>query len=120
MKKYTILLGGWIASTAQAVSEASGIKAAAMPMPGSNLSNMVLSLLGIILLMLGVYWGARRFLMQRLGIRRVESMRIISVTMLGPKEKVVMLDTREGEVLILGVTPQNITLLDKRRFEQEE
>lgn len=120
MKKYVILLGGWIASVAQAASDASAIKTATLPMPGSNLSSMVLSLLGIILLMLGFYWGARRFLMHRLGIRRVESMRIISVTMLGPKEKVVMLDTREGEVLILGVTPQNITLLDKRRFEQAE
>ena len=116
MKKYWIFLGSWIVSVAQAASNASAIKVAP-PMPGSNLNGMVLSLFAIIIVMLGVYWGARRFLLQRLGIRRVESMKVISVTMLGPKEKVVVVDTREGEALVLGVTSHQITLLDKRRLE---
>jgi flagellar biogenesis protein FliO len=34
--------------------------------------------------------------------------------MVGPKEKIIVLDTREGEALIVGVTSQHISLLDKR------
>lgn len=117
VKKYWIFLATWISSVAEAANNASAVKVAPA-MPGSSLNGMVFSLFAIIIVMLGIYWGARRFLMQRLGIRRVESMKVISITMLGPKEKVVVLDTREGETLVLGVTSHQITLLDKRRLEE--
>jgi flagellar protein FliO/FliZ len=120
MKKYIVLLMAFTFSWSCAAENASTALIRAEPI-GSGLGWMAISLFGVIIIMGALYWFARRFLMQRLGMgRRMQSMRILSVTMLGPKEKIIVLDTREGEALILGVTSQHISLLDKRPLEQAE
>ncbi len=97
---------------AQAAENASRVVIKAEPV-GSSLSGMLLSLFTVLAILLGLYWFSRRLLTQRLGRGRAQSMQILSVTMVGPKEKIIVLDTRAGEALIVGVTSQHISLLDK-------
>lgn len=113
MKKYLFVLLSFLSLSSFATPEASAL-AVKTTQIGGGLSSMVLSLFSIVLVLLVLYWLVKRYLAQRLGLTRVQSMKVISITMLGPKEKIVMVDTREGEALILGVTAHQITLLDKR------
>lgn len=120
MKKYTLLLFTPLLSVAQAVEHASAVVIRAQPLGTSALGEMALSLFGLTVVMGGIYWFTKRYLTRRLGVGgRRQSMQVISVTMLGPKEKIVVLDTRQGEALVLGVTAQNIRLLDKRPLDKE-
>jgi len=87
----------------------------------SGLTDMVLSLFILLAIIGALYWFTRLFLARRLGLgNRMQSMRVLSVTMLGPKEKIVVVDTRQGDVLVVGVTAHQISLLDKRPLEGVE
>lgn len=118
MKKYLLALLSFLSSSTFATPDASALAVKTTQM-GGGLSSMVLSLFSVVLVLLVLYWLVKRYLAQRLGLTRVQSMKIISITMVGPKEKIVMIDTREGEALILGVTSHQITLLDKRPISVE-
>lgn len=118
MKKSIVLLLLGVNIT-YAAENASGVLLPAGPI-GSGLNGMVFSLFALLIILMGIYWFSRRLLTQRLGRGRIQSMQILSVTMLGPKEKIIIVDTREGEALILGVTSQHITLLDKRPLDKRE
>jgi flagellar biosynthetic protein FliO len=119
MKKYLVLLLLSLSFPLSAAENASSVVIKAAPI-GSSLTGMVLSLFTLLGVLLGVYWLSRRLLTQRLGRGRMQSMQILSITMVGPKEKIIVLNTRAGEALVVGVTSQQITLLDKRPFVTHE
>lgn len=114
MKKFLVLCLCLSLPVAQAADDASAALAHTRSLD-SSLTGMVLSLFILLLVLIGLYWFARRFLVQRLGIqRRIQPMKVVSVTMLGPKEKIVIVDTLQGEELVLGVTAQQVNLLYRR------
>jgi len=82
-----------------------------MPDPFSSLlkmSSALLLVLGIILL---VAYGAKRFLRSRFSTWKRESpVQVLSTTYLGPKKEVSVIEVGQ-EYLLVGVTPNQISLL---------
>lgn len=72
--------------------------------------NMVLGLLFLLIIVAGGWWLTRRMAgVQFSGGNR--SLRVIATTMVGPRERVVLLEVGGGEQLLLGVAPGQVTLL---------
>ncbi|HEX6970805.1 MAG TPA: flagellar biosynthetic protein FliO [Limnochordia bacterium] len=64
----------------------------------------------LILLLPAIYWVTRWYARRALGSREAAWMRVIETIALGPQRHVCLIEVA-GKVLVLGVTPQAITLL---------
>ena len=91
----------------------SPLRAADAPAPviaGANPWNMVLGLLFLLLIVVGGWWLTRRVGGLQLGGAN-RSLRVVATTMVGPRERIVLLQVGNGEQLLLGVAPGQVTLL---------
>ncbi len=82
------------------------------------LVKMVGGLAGVLALLLLLYWLVRRFLPGQGVPLRSARMRILGRVGLGQRSQVTMVQVGE-KVLVLGVTPTNVNLLDKMDNIQE-
>lgn len=87
--------------------------------PGWAALRVALGLLGILLLMGGLYWGFHRWLGGRWGWGSGKGgMRVLSSLYLGPKQRLALVEV-QGEQLVLGISEGRITLLCRRSQEPE-
>lgn len=75
---------------------------------GAASAQMVLGLAAVLALIFALAWLAKRFNLNGVGV--TPGMRVLGAMSVGPKEKILMVDV-EGKRLLLGVTAQQITLL---------
>ncbi len=75
---------------------------------GASPWSLLLGLLFLLLLVVGGWWLTRRMA----GLQPVSgrALRVVASAMVGPRERVVLLDVG-GEQLLLGVAPGQVTLL---------
>jgi len=100
------------------VPMASALVAAEQASPvvaGTNPWNLVLGLLFLLLIVVGGWWLTRRVGGLQLGVSNC-SLRVIASTMVGPRERVVLLEIATGEQLLIGVAPGQVQLL--KQLEQ--
>ncbi len=77
--------------------------------------NLVLGLLFLLLIVIGGWWLTRRLGgLPLTGSNR--SLRVVASTMVGARERVVLLEVGNGEQLLLGVAPGQVRLL--KAFDQ--
>ncbi|GAB7129450.1 hypothetical protein JCM19000A_39580 [Silvimonas sp. JCM 19000] len=89
--------------------------AAAAPVVSSSsflqLLQVVLALAFVLALIFGAAWVMRRFSLVPGGLNN--RLRVVSGVMVGPKERVVIVEM-DDTWLVVGVTPQNVSLLHTR------
>jgi len=79
--------------------------------PFSSLLKMISALLLVLGIILLIAYGARVFLRSRFSRwRRASPIHVLSTTYLGPKKEVSVIEVGQ-EFLVLGVTPNQISLL---------
>ncbi len=83
---------------------------AAPPVVAANPWNLVLGLVFLLAIVVGGWWLTRRMGGLQLG-GASRSLRVVATTMVGPRERVVLLEVGNGEQLLLGVAPGQVTLL---------
>jgi len=91
-------------SPLQAAEKAEPVVTAANPW------NLVLGLLFLLVIVVGGWWLTRRVGGLQLGVSN-RSLRVIASAMVGPRERVVLLEVSNGEQLLLGVAPGQVRLL---------
>ncbi|MDF0606434.1 flagellar biosynthetic protein FliO [Neisseriaceae bacterium TC5R-5] len=84
--------------------------AAVPPSPFSSLLQVIMGLAVVLAAIVGLAWLFRRFSGGMLGASN--RLRLVSGAMVGPKERVVIVEL-EGEWLVLGVTASQVNLLTK-------
>ena len=102
----------WIALGCLAAPAALGERAAgALPQTATtqDLTQLALSLALVLGLIVGGAWAAKRF--QLLGTRNTGSLRIVSSLALGPRDRLLLVETGERR-LLLGVSAAGIVTLD--------
>ena len=77
---------------------------------GTNPWNLVLGLLFLLAIVAGGWWLTRRVGGLQLGVSS-RSLRVVASAMVGPRERVVLLQVGNGEQLLLGVAPGQVRLL---------
>ena len=76
----------------------------------ANPWNLVLGLLFLLVIVAGGWWLTRRVGGLQFGVAN-RSLRVIASTMVGPRERVVLIEVGNGEQLLLGVAPGQVRLL---------
>ncbi|WP_052481105.1 flagellar biosynthetic protein FliO [Gilvimarinus agarilyticus] len=102
-----------LATLAQAATDATEAQAAVTPVGADTLLSVLLGLLGIIALILGLAWFARRA--GATGWARSNDMKVVATLALGTRERLLVVDVA-GTQILLGVTAQAINQLHV--FEQ--
>ena len=106
MKPHGIILAGLLMSPAAVLAESGTTEAA------QNLSRVSLGLLGVLILIFGLAWAARRFsFLSGLKSDSSSPIRHLAQLSVGPKERVMLIEV-DGRRLLIGVAPGRITLLD--------
>jgi flagellar protein FliO/FliZ len=99
-----------IAAPLQAVEQQVAGADAVPIVTGASPWNLVLGLLFLLLIVVGGWWLTRRMGgLPLAGSNR--ALRVIASTMVGPRERVVLLEVGNGEQLLLGVAPGQVRLL---------
>lgn len=101
-----VLLAASLAATSLHAAET----AAPPPVVTANPWNLVLGLIFLLVIVVGGWWLTRRMGGLQLGSAN-RSLRVVATTMVGQRERVVVLDVGNGEQLLLGVAPGQVTLL---------
>lgn len=103
-----------VVDSVAAPAESSGFRLKSEPVRGESGSmaaataQMVLGLAAVLGVIFGLAWLARRFNLNVAGASG--SLRVVSAMTVGPKEKILVVEV-EDKRLLLGVTSQQITLL---------
>lgn len=78
----------------------------------------IVRLIGVLVLLVVVAWGISQWLKRRPGgASGNRQLRVITAVAVGTRERVVLLEV-EGERVLIGVTPQQITSLWHKGFAQ--
>ncbi len=106
----TVALCAWLGLTtlAQAATKGAETQAAVAPVGADTLLSVLLGLLGIVALILGLAWFARRA--GATGWARSSDMKVVATLALGTRERLLVVDVA-GTQILLGVTAQTINQL---------
>jgi flagellar protein FliO/FliZ len=103
---FALLLPGWAVAAQSAIFAAPAAPATTTPTPG--VARMLLALVAVLALLLGLAWVARRFM----GVAHGggQRLRVLSQLSLGSRERAVLIQYGEREIL-LGVANGNVRAL---------